>query len=283
MFSRLPWSALLLVVGCSRDEQRQLPRPSLPSSSAAPIASHAPATQAPLIREIPVRAGFARVERKADGRDEVSMIEDSGKDGSWSVCIPPFSYDSVRAFFTAVREAILIGDAQEVAARISLPLQVNGSSPRFIDSREQFLREYSKIVTPGVIARVRESDPGRVFCNWQGSMLGNGVLWSDIRTENRLGIVTINLPGTLNGLTTDLPLAQPVCIRDKQSPQLRYGIAVPGRAGLVQTGAPILPGTLNWVVEGLGCVSDPQSSESKVACGPTGKHGVPVDLVGCQQ
>jgi hypothetical protein len=43
-----------------------------------------------------------------------------------------------------------------------------------------------------VVARIGAADPREVFCNYQGTMLGLGVVWARPNAEGELGVITIN-------------------------------------------------------------------------------------------
>ena len=84
---------------------------------------------------------------------------------------------------------------------MEFPLRVNevstrlGDAPKspLVSTREQFLREYSTILTDDVLARVREADPGQVSCSWQGHDLGDGVFYADLGERDTLTIDAVNV------------------------------------------------------------------------------------------
>ncbi len=48
-----------------------------------------------------------------------------------------------------------------------------------IRNRQQFLQAYSQVFTPQVICAVEAAKPSDVWGNYQGFMVGQGVIWWD--------------------------------------------------------------------------------------------------------
>lgn len=143
---------------------------------------------------MPFDGGVAQVETDARGSERVLLVGADGRHLAESTCDPPHAgYDAVRSFYADVRTAMLGDDTEKVATFMAFPLRVNGKTTRVVSSREQFARERARILTPDVVTRVRDSDPGQVFCNSQGEMLGDGVLWAEVQANDRLAVWVINL------------------------------------------------------------------------------------------
>ncbi|HEX6277251.1 MAG TPA: hypothetical protein VFZ53_29620 [Polyangiaceae bacterium] len=137
---------------------------------------------------------MARIETGRGGSERVSLLMPDGMLVGESWCAPPLAgYDAVRAFYTDVRAAIVSGDVERVADLMAFPLRVNGRNTRSITSREHFLRERERILTPGVVESVRAADPGKVFCNAHGVMFGEGVLWGNLQPNGRLAVDVVNV------------------------------------------------------------------------------------------
>ena len=198
-------TALLLTgFGCAKQPIRHdsearsgQAKPVLSATTAVAKPSAAPAPTAPAVREVPFDGGVAQVEADARGYDRVVLVGADGGHLAESMCAAPHAgYDAVRSFYADVRTAMLGGDPAEIAAFMAFPLRVNGKKTRVVSSREQFIRERARILTPDVVAHVRAADPGQVFCNSQGVMLGNGVLWAEVQDNDRLAVWVINLGGS---------------------------------------------------------------------------------------
>ena len=137
---------------------------------------------------------MARVDTEPSGAEHVVLHgPDGGVIGESNCAGLLAGYNAVRAFFTDVRSAIIARDAPRTADLVAFPLRVNGGNTRMVLSRDQFLSERAKILTRDVIERVHAADPGQVFCNWQGNMLGDGVLWAELQPNNQLAVSVINL------------------------------------------------------------------------------------------
>jgi hypothetical protein len=197
---RTSWARIMVVLSlgaCSTppaESARQERQPDAPSAASSPPAAASPAAApSATVRDIPFDAGVAHVETQADGEEHVILRDASGALLADSHCPGPRQgYDAIRAFFTGVREAILSGDSARAAEFMRYPLRVNGRETRLVRSRQQFIAEHALILSQGVVAQVRAADPGQVFCNAQGSMLGDGVLWAELQPDDRLAVWVIN-------------------------------------------------------------------------------------------
>ena len=150
-----------------------------------------------MVRDLPFDGGVAHIETDPRGAEDVLLLGPGGGVLGESECFAPLEgYDAVRAFYSEVQNAIVGGDVARAADFMTFPLRVNGSKTRTVLSREQFLREHESIITRDVVDRVRAADPGQVFCNWQGKMLGDGVLWAELQSNDHLAVRVVNLgPG----------------------------------------------------------------------------------------
>jgi hypothetical protein len=93
----------------------------------------------------------------------------------------------MRSFQTAVEE----GDRSSVASSIEYPLSL---SHGIIPNRQELLRRYGAVFTPGVVAEIESADPRALFCqNVSQVMLDSGVVWGD-DFKGRLAVITINPP-----------------------------------------------------------------------------------------
>lgn len=194
---------LIASLGCARQpngtaagKRHGVPPNSAPSASAqtATPPSTPPSLQSAsvAVREVPFDGGVAQVTTDG-GSEQVLLVSSDGGVHSESYCEPPLAgYDAVRAFYVDVRAAIIGGNAEQIAGFMAFPLRVNQTGTRVVSTREQFLRERARILTPDVVKRVRDADPGQVFCNSQGEMLGDGVLWAELQPSNRLAVWVVN-------------------------------------------------------------------------------------------
>jgi hypothetical protein len=94
------------------------------------------------------------------------------------------------AMVQAARKAILSGDAHLAGTYVSFPLRVNFDHRHLtIRSRSQFEANWSGIVPPALVAKIRAAIPHEMFVHAGQATLGDGDLWFDER-----GIVAINVP-----------------------------------------------------------------------------------------
>jgi hypothetical protein len=100
---------------------------------------------------------------------------------------------AVRDLQRAVREH----DRAWLADHIRYPLRYHGRTIAVIRDRNEFLRNYDRLVSDRLRNAVLMQDPERVFENWQGLMVGDGShnVWlrdSGEGAQTRYEIVTIN-------------------------------------------------------------------------------------------
>jgi hypothetical protein len=189
---------LIAVIGCSRQPTGGRPDggqhvPISPGSEATASADPEPQPLGSVVRDVPFDGGVARVETGRRGAERVILLRPDGMLVGESWCAPPLAgYDAVRTFYAEVREAIVDGNVERVADLMAFPMRVNGRSTRSVTSREQFLRERERILTPSVVEGVRAGDPGKVFCNAHGVMFGEGVLWANVQANGRLAVDVVN-------------------------------------------------------------------------------------------
>ncbi len=84
------------------------------------------------------------------------------------------------AFLLKLQVAVNAGDKAQVASMVNYPLRagLNGKNVQ-IRTRAQFLKDYPKLFTPQVICAITSARNSDVWGNYQGFMIGNGVIWWD--------------------------------------------------------------------------------------------------------
>lgn len=83
-------------------------------------------------------------------------------------------------FFEKLQAAVKAGDKNQLSSMANYPLHalVNGKKTQ-IRTRTQFLKDYLQLFTPAVICAIASAKKSDVWGNYQGFMIGNGVLWWD--------------------------------------------------------------------------------------------------------
>ena len=92
------------------------------------------------------------------------------------------------AFFLNLKSSLLSGDKQQVASLNLYPIRVNyPNGSVYYDTTEQFIENYDSIVTPEMLARVKEQQFKNLFYNYNGLNIGFGDIWfSGICTDGDL-------------------------------------------------------------------------------------------------
>jgi hypothetical protein len=96
-----------------------------------------------------------------------------------------------------LQRALRDHDRAWLAERIRYPLRYHGHVVAVIRNRGEFLRNYDSVVSDRLRTAILMQEPGRVFENWQGMMVGSGThnMWLRESGEGeaaRYEIVTIN-------------------------------------------------------------------------------------------
>jgi hypothetical protein len=84
------------------------------------------------------------------------------------------------AFFDKLQAAVNAGDKSGLASMVSYPMRASQNGKRIqIRSRQQFLQKYSQLFNPAVICAIKSAKDSNVWGNYQGFMIGRGVIWWD--------------------------------------------------------------------------------------------------------
>ncbi len=109
----------------------------------------------------------------------MALAQDAGNCTSHDASTRPACAEAI-AFFQKLQVAVKAGDKAQVASMVSYPMRTSQHGQRVkIRSRQQFLQAYSQVFTPQVICAVEAAKPSDVWGNYQGFMVGQGVIWWD--------------------------------------------------------------------------------------------------------
>jgi hypothetical protein len=109
----------------------------------------------------------------------VAPAQNTGNCTAHDVSTRPDCPDAI-AFFQKLQAAVKAGDKAQLASMASYPLSTSQGDKRVkIRNRQQFLRSYSQLFTPAVICAIEAAKPSNVWGNYQGFMVGQGVIWWD--------------------------------------------------------------------------------------------------------
>jgi cyclopropane fatty-acyl-phospholipid synthase-like methyltransferase len=101
--------------------------------------------------------------------------------------------------YETVRKSVANGDKETVAAHVLYPMLVNsGKVTVKIDTKEEFVQEYDRIMTAHVRQALAGQEADKLFVNAEGVMAGNGEVWFGATSESpqRYGIITVNAGAT---------------------------------------------------------------------------------------
>ena len=144
-------------------------------------------------RAIPLADGEIRVTTTDDG-DEIEIVDKDGDLLSLSVCAGPGKrYDALVGFFRAFQRAVALGQRDQVLEMLHVPLRVGRGEEGILRSRDRILADYDEVFDESFLQQLKAIDPRRVFCNWQGVMIGEGMVWAEVY-DGELKIITINRP-----------------------------------------------------------------------------------------
>ncbi len=84
------------------------------------------------------------------------------------------------AFLAKFQDALKSNDHEAVALLVNYPLLLTGAAGRTqIRSRAQLLSSFDGIFAPAVRSAILKATPDDVWGNYQGFMIGDGVIWFD--------------------------------------------------------------------------------------------------------
>jgi hypothetical protein len=84
------------------------------------------------------------------------------------------------AFLAKFQSVLRSNNREAVAMLVNYPLLVTGATGRtHVRSREQLLASFDRIFTAPVRSAILKATPDDVWSNYQGFMIGDGVIWFD--------------------------------------------------------------------------------------------------------
>jgi len=82
------------------------------------------------------------------------------------------------SFFERIKKAVLANDIEWLSGAVSYPFVLRRSAGDILlRNRADFGKHSASILTPHLKSEVRNQSPASLFKNWQGLMIGNGVIW----------------------------------------------------------------------------------------------------------
>jgi hypothetical protein len=83
-------------------------------------------------------------------------------------------------FFLQMQVAVNAVDKNQLASMVSYPVNTTQNGKRIqIRTRQQFLHKYSQLFSPAVVCAIKSAKGSDVWGNYQGFMIGGGVIWWD--------------------------------------------------------------------------------------------------------
>lgn len=129
-----------------------------------------------------------------DNADQIEIVGNDGELLSRSVCVGPQKrFDTLVDFFRRFQEAVQLRQRDQVVEMLHVPLRVGAGEKGVLRDRKQILANYEGVFDDTLRRRLAAIDPRRVFCNWQGAMIGNGAVWAEVY-DGELRVITINRP-----------------------------------------------------------------------------------------
>ena len=125
------------------------------------------------VREVRLRNGSLA---KVSPGGRVLIIDAYGNVNAESYC-GPGGYDAAVAYMTKLQTALRTGD-ETVADLVHYPLRLNKAGGyREVANKTELIANFSKIFTSSTKRGILSADPGEVFCNDDGDMWGDGIIW----------------------------------------------------------------------------------------------------------
>jgi hypothetical protein len=84
------------------------------------------------------------------------------------------------AFFQKMQAAVNASEKDRLASMVSYPMHAMQNGKRIqVRTRQQFLSQYPRLFTPAVVCAIKTAKASDVWGNYQGFMVGGGVIWWD--------------------------------------------------------------------------------------------------------
>lgn len=88
-------------------------------------------------------------------------------------------------FFQQLQTAVRTGNKTALASMVSYPMRATHNGKRIqIRTRQQFLQMYPQLFNRAVVCAIKKAKDSDVWGNYQGFMIGNGVIWWDAVIPN---------------------------------------------------------------------------------------------------
>lgn len=165
------------------------PKESLPSTRSSPATTPSASTTSRTVYQL--RAGGTAT---VDAHGHVVVRDRAGHVLSDSDCASFDSYSKAVALLDQFQLAVARGDKDGVANLVRYPLRYNtAEGSRLVRSRQDLLRRYPELFPRAVRRQIAAPDPHGLFCNSQGFMIGDGVVWGDNTGGAIFRVVTLNV------------------------------------------------------------------------------------------
>ncbi len=104
-----------------------------------------------------------------------------------------FEDEEIESFFRKAKNAILNNDKTWLSQNIDYPINVRIAKKYVtVNSPQKFIANYSKIITEEYKAKAKDACICNIFANWQGAMIGHGMVWINESKSQKLKIIAIN-------------------------------------------------------------------------------------------
>lgn len=152
------------------------------------------ATAAPSVRVEHVNGSKVVIETR-DRVQHVTVTDRNGELEAESWCDwQSGSYDSIVRLGRALVTAAKRRDRHALVSLMQFPLRVNYGSAHtvWIRDRATFLARFNSVVTPKILAQIREDVPAYAFCRNGMSMVAGGTMWATTDAHGVLKVAVIN-------------------------------------------------------------------------------------------
>lgn len=104
------------------------------------------------------------------------------------------TFDEIVALGESLKRAANHGDRRAIVSLMRFPLRINTGPERgySIASPRALLARYNAILTPRIIAALRQNEPQDVFCRNGMSWVAGGLMWSTADRPGVLRVAVIN-------------------------------------------------------------------------------------------
>lgn len=130
---------------------------------------------------------------------EIAVPASAGTRNEVQCKVNGINYSSAQRFVAELQEAVKSAHKNKVASLALFPLKINTTNQagkvnhQSIANKAAFIANYEQIFSDKVKHSLLDHNAKNIFCNWQGAMIADGLIWFQSNAKEQ-GFFVINNP-----------------------------------------------------------------------------------------